>query len=331
MSYAILRFAKMKGGPAKALEAHHERKKEKYISNPDVDAARSNRNYHIIAPEKSYYYEIQSRIEKAGCKVRRDSIKFVDTIITASPEFFEVHSEKDVKQFFELATGFLSNEVGLHNIFSATVHMDERTPHIHLCFVPLTEDNRLSAKEIIGSRPKLVEWQDKFHNCMSTIFTELERGEPAIETKRKHIPVQLFKQATRLTEKMEELQNFMNDMNIINMSKKRELLLKELAEWIPKVDSFDKWINQVEKGNQNLKREIATLKGRNDELKQRNWDGQKDLTQSRHDFQELSRDYNNMLKFCRSIPKDLRDELIERHKHLQDMAQERKRGWDMER
>ena len=53
MPYAILRFAKMKGGPAGALEAHHERQNEKYRSNPDVDTAKSNQNYHIIMPEKS--------------------------------------------------------------------------------------------------------------------------------------------------------------------------------------------------------------------------------------------------------------------------------------
>ena len=30
--------------------------------------------------------------------------------------------------------------------------MDEKTPHLHLTFVPLTKDNRLCAKEIIGNR-----------------------------------------------------------------------------------------------------------------------------------------------------------------------------------
>lgn len=33
--------------------------------------------------------------------------------------------------------------------------MDEKTPHLHLCFVPLTADRRLSAKEIIGNRKTL--------------------------------------------------------------------------------------------------------------------------------------------------------------------------------
>ena len=37
MAYAILRFAKRKGGAAKAIAAHNERTKEVYASNPDID------------------------------------------------------------------------------------------------------------------------------------------------------------------------------------------------------------------------------------------------------------------------------------------------------
>ena len=48
--YAILRFAKHKGNPARPLEAHHERQKEKYASNPDIDTAKSKYNFHIVKP-----------------------------------------------------------------------------------------------------------------------------------------------------------------------------------------------------------------------------------------------------------------------------------------
>lgn len=46
------------------------------------------------------------------------------------------------------------------NVVSAVVHMDEKTPHMHLAFVPLTKDNCLSAKEILGNRVSLSKWQD---------------------------------------------------------------------------------------------------------------------------------------------------------------------------
>lgn len=35
-----------------------------------------------------------------------------------------------VRRYFERALGFLQQEVGAENIFSAVVHMDENNPHI---------------------------------------------------------------------------------------------------------------------------------------------------------------------------------------------------------
>ena len=64
--------------------------------------------------------------------------------------------------------------------------MDEKTPHLHLTFVPLTKDNRLCAKEIIGNRANLTKWQDDFHASMVEKYPDLERGESASKTGRKH-------------------------------------------------------------------------------------------------------------------------------------------------
>ena len=56
--YAILRFAKHKGNPARPLEAHHERQKEQYASNPDIDTSRSKYNFHIVKRSGRYYHFI---------------------------------------------------------------------------------------------------------------------------------------------------------------------------------------------------------------------------------------------------------------------------------
>ena len=52
--FAILRFAKYKGPEIANIEAHNERTKEKYASNPDVDTNRSKNNFHIIQPTDKY-------------------------------------------------------------------------------------------------------------------------------------------------------------------------------------------------------------------------------------------------------------------------------------
>ncbi len=62
----------------------------------------------------------------------------MDTLITASPEFFK-KSPKEIQAFFQRAADFLIDRVGRENIVSAVVHMDEKTPHLHLTFVPLTK------------------------------------------------------------------------------------------------------------------------------------------------------------------------------------------------
>ena len=106
MAYAILRFAKHKGGASKALSAHHERTKEEYASNPDIDKSRIAQNYHLVTPRWSYEQEIRHRIRTAGCRVRKDSVKFVDTLVTVSPEFAKAH-DAEMPEYFNRAFEFL--------------------------------------------------------------------------------------------------------------------------------------------------------------------------------------------------------------------------------
>ena len=48
--YGILRFAKYKGPEIGHIEAHNERLKENYASNPDVKTELSKNNFHLIEP-----------------------------------------------------------------------------------------------------------------------------------------------------------------------------------------------------------------------------------------------------------------------------------------
>lgn len=74
MPYAILCFEKQTSGASGRLEAHHEREKKTYASNPDIDKSRSKDNYHLITPKSRYSLEINRRIQAAGCKTRKNII-----------------------------------------------------------------------------------------------------------------------------------------------------------------------------------------------------------------------------------------------------------------
>ena len=184
--YGILRFKKYKGPAISPIEAHNERTKEQYASNPDIDTSRSRYNLHLVQPQGRYREEADRMITAAHCRVRKDSVRVVEALVTASPEFFKDKTNREIRAYFEYALDFLRSKQDSQTFISAVVHMDEKTPHLHLCFVPLTADGRLSAKEIIGNRKNLVKWQDEFWQHMVKQYPELERGESASQTGRAH-------------------------------------------------------------------------------------------------------------------------------------------------
>ena len=303
--HAILRFEKHKGNPARPLEAHHERQKEQYASNPDIDTSRSKYNFHIVKPEGRYYHFIQSRIEQAGCRTRRDSTRFVDTLITASPEFFKDKTNREIRAYFAYALKFLEGRQCPDTFLSAVVHMDEKTPHLHLCFVPLTADGRLSAKDIIGNRKNLVKWQDEFWQHMVKQYPELERGESASQTGREHIPPRIFKEMTQLTKQKEQLDALLVGINPFNGKSRAAEISKVLDSYIPNVarmrDQLRKYnvaFTKTAAENEKLKEKNKTLSASLDKAKEGS-------VLKRLEDAKLRQDYEAALKTLDSIPPEV--------------------------
>ena len=258
--YGILRFHKYKGPEIGQIEAHNERTKEKYASNPDIDPARKHLNYNLLPPPPKYRAEAERQIREAGCRTRKDSVRLVETLITASPEFFQNKSQQEIRAYFERALEFMKTKQNPDTFVSAVVHMDEKTPHMHLCFVPLTEDGRLSAKDIVGNKKKLTQWQDEYWSYMVKKYPDLERGESASETGRTHIPPRIFKQATRLHRLEQKLRELLSSINPMNAKRVREEILKILDEYIPGVAELMTKAKALKKAEKELKAEIAQLK-----------------------------------------------------------------------
>ena len=257
--YAILRFAKYKGPEIGHIESHNERTKEKYASNPDIDTSRSHLNFHLVSPERKYRAEAEKQIAEAGCCTRSDSVRVVEALITASPEFFKGKKKSEVKAYFTVALDFIQKHQSKDTIISAVVHMDEKTPHMHLCFVPLTEDKRLSAKEIVGNKKKLTWWQDEFWKHMVKKYPDLERGESASETGRTHIPPRLFKEAVHLNRMKDQIMAILNDSNPFNKKSKAEELETLLDKYVPGVEAMRTKLKKYDKTYKELTAENAEL------------------------------------------------------------------------
>nr|WP_300817743.1 MobV family relaxase [uncultured Acetatifactor sp.] len=258
--YAILRFAKYKGPEIGQIEAHNERKKEKYASNPDVDVSRSHLNYHLVQPERKYRAEAEKQIAEAGCRTRKDSVRVVEALVTASPEFFKGKKRAEIRTFFEEAVRFITKHQDKSTIISAVVHMDEKTPHMHLSFVPLTPGKRLSAKDIVGNKKKLTWWQDSFWKHMVRKYPDLERGESASETGRTHIPPRLFKEAAHLNRQRDMLMKLLGEVNPLNAKKKSAEIEALLEQYIPGVERMQTQMRKYDAAYKALQAENTGLK-----------------------------------------------------------------------
>ena len=303
--YAIMRFAKYKGPEISNIEAHNERRKEKYASNPDIDLSRSKQNFHLIDPPQRYRAEAERQISATGCRTRKDSVRLVEVLFTATPEFFQGKKLPEIRQYFEEALHFLEQYQAKETIISAVVHMDEKTPHMHLSFVPLTPDNRLSAKEIVGNKKKLSWWQDKFWEHMVVKYADLERGESASQTRRDHIPPRVFKEMTRLTKQKAKLEELLAGIGAFNAKSRAVEIAALLDQYIPAVEQMHSTLKKYQVAFTETTVENKKLKQENALLEQSLKKATQESTLKQLADAKLRRDYADAVAVLDRIPKEV--------------------------
>ena len=239
MSYSIVRVSKVKSGTnTTGIQKHVQRENNNY-ENEDIDHSKTYLNYDLVNANKQNFNNlIDEKIEQnytGKRKIRTDAIKHIDGLITSDNDFFDNQTPEDTKQFFEYAKEFLEQEYGKDNLLYATVHMDEKTPHMHYGVVPITDDGRLSAKEVVGNKKALTAFQDRFNEYVNQRGYDLDRGQSRQVTNAKHDQVSRYKQKTeyhkqeyeRESQKLSHIQQKNNEL-IEQYQKSLETLKKPL-------------------------------------------------------------------------------------------------------
>ena len=303
--FAILRFAKYKGPEISKIEAHNERTKKEYKSNPDVDQSRSKDNIHLITPERKYRAESDRQIKAAGCRTRSDSVRLVEAMFTATPEFFKGKTQEEIRAFFQEALEFLTAHQAKETIISAVIHMDEKTPHMHLSFVPLTEDGRLCAKDIVGDRKHLTWWQDEYWKHMVKKYPDLERGRSSSETGRDHIPPRIFKEMTLLTKQRRKLEELLSGVNALNAKSRIGEIAEFLDKYIPAVERMQTQLKKYKGAFTDTVAENERLKARTEKLAAELKDASSESVLKKMKALQLERDYQQAAAILSRIPPEV--------------------------
>ena len=218
MSYAIIRNAKYKRENLKAVYRHNERKNKNY-SNKDIDKTKSYLNYALKEPEFNYEKQIDKIREKYDLKGQIKTVSNIvcEYVITSDNDFFKRIGEDETKRYFETAYKFVSEykDLGEQYILSAKVHYDERSPHMHLLFLPVvhTTDKKgnsiekLACSEFWKAKDSYRQLQNAFFEYMVSNGFDLKRGLPKEETNREHYTVKEYKNITNFEQTKETLKN----------------------------------------------------------------------------------------------------------------------------
>lgn len=222
MAFLVAHAEKYSIGACAGLGIHVDRKSEEH-SNKNIDNTLSSENVELVENyNNNLYGAVKDRIREGytGEKaVRKDAVATVGVVCSASYDFFENKSKAETVQYFKDCKEYFENKVGKENIVCAKIHFDEKTPHMHLYFVPLTSDGRLSAKEVCNreflrdmQRELPLFLQEKGHNVErgleDSTNEHISKKEYEINLQRAEIDKQIQKileEEKKLKEKKEKL------------------------------------------------------------------------------------------------------------------------------
>lgn len=254
MSMVVARMQKMKAPNLIGLGNHNQRKTDNH-SNKEIDVSRSNLNYDLVDRTYNYKTDIEKYINENKSSpraVRKDAVLVNEWIISSDSDFFKGLDENQTKQFFHSARNYFGQKYGDQNIRYAQVHMDERTPHMHLGIVPFTEDKRLSAKTIFN-RQALQTIQEDFPKYLKEQGFDIERGQE--HSDKKHLSVDEYKKLKDRTElkELQEAEKELAEKNQVSQSELKKVkkdygeLEQEYGVLVAKAISADKEVKDKEK------------------------------------------------------------------------------------
>lgn len=178
-------LAKYTAGSACGVLKHDER--------TDIDKVQSRKNESIISSRTYLNYNLAptrkfNSVEKTVSDytsrekihlLRRKDVNIMCSWVISLPKNIDSEDERDkffreLYRFLEKRYGHQSKNGKIENILTATVHLDETTPHMHFGFVPIAYDKKkdrytVSAK-LVSNRIDLQTFHKDLSNHMLKVF-----------------------------------------------------------------------------------------------------------------------------------------------------------------
>jgi hypothetical protein len=235
-------------GAVKGLEK--EQNREGKITNKEIDPEKTKLNYDLVQSELNLYQRVKQRVEevKPVSRVQKNSVVDYSNIITVPQEQFKEWGVDKSKEYLNNVYDYFCKEFGKENVVSAKVHLDETTPHMHLHFVPVSEEGKLQARKVMT--PQRI---NKIHTEAPQYLQE--RGFDVFRGKGKtdkSLEIKEFK-AEKLENKINELEN-----KFVELTNRHKSTIEQLKKSQEKVKEQ---FNTIKKTSESLSKLQEHTKG----------------------------------------------------------------------
>lgn len=338
LNYAIFRSEPIYTLPDLAqIGSHNKREKKAYQSNKEIKIELSKNNIELVPLNVKYVkgfdeltkeykkeHDERMKTERADRKKRyhemlNSSKNCVadELVMTASHNFFKDMSREQIKEWADTCMDFVYNDLGYkkEQILHATVHLDEKTPHIHCVVIPLvkkydkrtnTERYTISKKQYIKDKIQLSQLQDLYHKRLTEKGYDLERGIKGSDNQ--HIKIKEYKKMTKklnqeLNVRNDRIDKAMSDFEEKMKTTKQTLIIDKDFVKVKK-DTFDSMNNVISESKkvmelqpklQTIFNEVDSYANSYKTLEKENQKYKKEISKLEYENQNLEKENRNLI------------------------------------
>lgn len=335
MAFMVAHVTKFKSGNLTGMGIHVDRKTENH-SNECIDVSKSIENVQLVSNyDDNLYKAVEDRIKQGYTskrKIRKDAVKSVGVVCSASREIFEGKTKEENIEYFKQMKQYFEEKIGKDNIVSASIHFDETTPHMHLFFVPITEDGRLCAKEITDriflrnihrELPKRL--QEKGYNIEKCLIEETKEH----ISKKDYNIMKALEELEMREKKLSQNQDLFNDLEEFKekikknkklFGKKYDISDEELnyiislalpnSKTIEKSELLEKENNKLKKENKELNKKFLMAEAETEDYKNELFKKNEELEKTKNEVEDFKRQLGDSRK------------MVSRYKNVIDQSEE---------
>lgn len=190
------------------IEVNHANQdidRSKTVSNETLYYDHASGDFEECTDTEQIIDSLNTRLKSVKKPLRKDAVVARPLLLQLDPQYYKDNPDKDVDNSINDMLQWAVDTFGRANIVSASMHLDEMNPHLHLLFTPVTEDGRLAQKDWFENPTALKRMHQDFRQYMSDKGYDIDMSNRKPGKYAKRMSVEEYKRFASMKEERRAL------------------------------------------------------------------------------------------------------------------------------